>query len=55
MREEEWNNQESTTYTKTELREWYKSQAGTKGGKIKGKTGKGGVKTGSAGDGSLWE
>ncbi|UZJ52467.1 hypothetical protein CBS101457_001787 [Exobasidium rhododendri] len=55
MREEEWNSQENVGYSKTEMREWYKGQAGTKGGKVKGKTGKGGVKTGSAGDGSLWE
>jgi hypothetical protein len=55
MREEEWNSQENAGYSKTEMREWYKGQAGSKGGKIKGKTGKGGIKTGSAGDGSLWE
>lgn len=55
MREDEWNSQESVGYSKGEMREWYKSQAGSKGGKIKGKTGKGGVKTGMANDGGLWE
>lgn len=55
IREEEWSAQESVGYSKGEMREWYKSQGGTKGGKIKGKTGKGGVKTGLANDGSLWE
>lgn len=55
IREEEWNSQESVGFSKGEMREWYKSQGGTKGGKLRGKTGKGGVKTGSANDGSLWE
>ncbi|KAK0560041.1 hypothetical protein OC844_004015 [Tilletia horrida] len=42
---------QTTTYSKTERREHYKSQ-GSRGGKVKGKTGKGGVKTGQE---SLWD
>lgn len=54
MRQEEWAQQDDTTFTKDEMREWYKSQGGSKGGKLKGKRGKGGAKTG-ADDGSLWQ
>lgn len=53
--EEKWTAEEqSSQWSKTELRDYYKSQ-GTKGGKLKGKSGKGGVKTGSREDGGLWE
>lgn len=57
VRQEQWAAQDeasSVGYSKNEMREYYKSQ-GTRGGKMRGKTGKGGHKTGSVGDGSLWE
>lgn len=54
VRQEEWKDQEAQGYSKEEMREWYKNQGGTKGGKLKGKRAKGGAKTG-ADDGSLWE
>ena len=54
QRQDEWREQEQQGYTKEEMRDWYKQQGGTKGGKLKGKRGKGGSKTG-ADDGSLWD
>ncbi|MCO5598603.1 hypothetical protein L7F22_052700 [Adiantum nelumboides] len=54
QRQEEWREQEQQGFTKAEMRDWYKEQGGTKGGKLKGKRGKGGSKTG-VDDGSLWE
>ncbi|PWN34979.1 uncharacterized protein FA14DRAFT_132908 [Meira miltonrushii] len=54
QRQDEWREQEQQGYTKEEMRDWYKEQGGTKGGKLKGKRGKGGQKTG-ANDGSLWD
>lgn len=54
QRQEEWREQEQQGYSKEEMRDWYKEQGGTKGGKLKGKRGKGGQKTG-ANDGSLWD
>lgn len=41
--------------SKAEMRQHYKSAGGSKGGKLKGKSGKGGVKTGSEADGGLWD
>jgi len=52
-RMEQWKQEEEAGYTKQEMRDYYKS--GAKGGKFKGKREKGGVKTGAAGDGGLWE
>ncbi|PWN52007.1 hypothetical protein IE53DRAFT_385622 [Violaceomyces palustris] len=52
-REEQWRSQHEERWSKNEMREHYKSFS--KGGKLKGKSAKGGVKTGSANDGSLWE
>lgn len=54
LRQDEWREQEHQGYSKEEMREWYKAQGGTKGGKLKGKRGKGGAKTGTE-DGSLWD
>lgn len=54
QRQDEWREQEQQGYSKEEMRDWYKQQGGTKGGKLKGKRGKGGSKTGMD-DGSLWE
>lgn len=53
IRMQQWKEEEEAGYTKQEMRDYYKS--GAKGGKFKGKREKGGVKTGSAGDGGLWE
>lgn len=52
-RMQQWKQEEDAQYTKQEMRDYYKS--GPKGGKFKGKREKGGVKTGVAGDGGLWE
>lgn len=52
-RMQQWKQEEDAQYTKQEMRDYYKS--GAKGGKFKGKREKGGVKTGAAGDGGLWE
>ena len=55
MREQQWAQEQAQIgYTKNEMREYYKS-ATNKGGKVKGKRAKGGAKTGSVGDGGLWE
>lgn len=56
-RQEEWNAQreaEEVGFSKNEMRDWYKAQGGTKGGKLKGKRQKGGAKAG-ADNASLWE
>ncbi|KAJ1026755.1 hypothetical protein NDA16_002052 [Ustilago loliicola] len=52
-RMEQWKQEADAQYTKQEMRDYYKS--GAKGGKFKGKREKGGVKTGTIGDGGLWE
>ncbi|KAN0064761.1 hypothetical protein ACQY0O_001818 [Thecaphora frezii] len=52
-RRQQWDEQEQPA-TKEEMREYYKS-ATNKGGKVKGKREKGGVKTGLQGDGGLWD
>ncbi|CDS00296.1 uncharacterized protein SPSC_06649 [Sporisorium scitamineum] len=52
-RMQQWKQEEDAQWTKQEMRDYYKS--GAKGGKFKGKREKGGVKTGAAGDGGLWE
>ncbi|PWY99546.1 hypothetical protein BCV70DRAFT_201114 [Testicularia cyperi] len=52
-RMEQWQQEADSTYTKQEMRDYYKS--GSKGGKFKGKREKGGVKTNAAGDGGLWQ
>ncbi|EST05134.1 F-box domain protein [Kalmanozyma brasiliensis GHG001] len=52
-RMQQWKQEEEAQWTKQEMRDYYK--AGAKGGKFKGKREKGGVKTGAAGDGGLWE
>ena len=49
----QWQAEHDAGYTKQEMRDYYK--AGPKGGKFKGKREKGGVKTGAAGDGGLWQ
>ena len=53
FRMNQWEQESNAAYSKAEMREYYK--AGNKGGKVKGKTGRGGVKTGLAGDGGLWQ
>lgn len=56
-REQEWKIQKEEQekgYSKDEMRDYYKG-LGNKGGKVKGKKGKGGVKTGSVDDGGIWE
>lgn len=50
---QQWKEESDAQWTKQEMRDYYKS--GAKGGKFKGKREKGGVKTGAAGDGGLWE
>ncbi|TKY89308.1 hypothetical protein EX895_001839 [Sporisorium graminicola] len=52
-RMQQWKQEEDAQWSKQEMRDYYKS--GPKGGKFKGKREKGGVKTGTAGDGGLWE
>ncbi|SJX63059.1 uncharacterized protein SRS1_13884 [Sporisorium reilianum f. sp. reilianum] len=52
-RMQQWKQEEDAQWSKQEMRDYYK--AGAKGGKFKGKREKGGVKTGAAGDGGLWE
>ncbi|KIS68850.1 uncharacterized protein UMAG_12196 [Mycosarcoma maydis] len=52
-RMQQWKEESDAQWTKQEMRDYYKS--GAKGGKFKGKREKGGVKTGAAGDGGLWE
>lgn len=52
-RMQQWKQEQDAQWTKQEMRDYYKS--GAKGGKFKGKREKGGVKTGAAGDGGLWE
>lgn len=52
-RMQQWQAEHDAGYTKQEMRDYYK--AGPKGGKFKGKREKGGVKTGAAGDGGLWQ
>ncbi len=56
QRQEQWRKEAAAAeeYSKKEARDWYKQQ-GARGGKVKGKRQKGGVKTGSAQDGGLWE
>lgn len=53
IRMQQWKEEEEAGFSKQEMRDYYKS--GAKGGKFKGKREKGGVKTGSAADGGLWE
>lgn len=52
-RMQQWKQELEAEWTKQQMRDYYKS--GAKGGKFKGKREKGGVKTGAAGDGGLWE
>ncbi|SPO45555.1 uncharacterized protein PSANT_03241 [Moesziomyces antarcticus] len=52
-RMQQWQAEQDAGYSKQEMRDYYK--AGPKGGKFKGKREKGGVKTGAAGDGGLWQ
>jgi hypothetical protein len=52
--EERWQAEQGQEWSKADMREYYKT-AGNKGGKLRGKSGKGGVKTGSMADGGLWE
>ncbi|SPO23609.1 uncharacterized protein UTRI_03864_B [Ustilago trichophora] len=52
-RMQQWKQEQDAQWTKQEMRDYYKS--GAKGGKFKGKREKGGVKTGAADDGGLWE
>ncbi|EPQ30381.1 uncharacterized protein PFL1_01907 [Pseudozyma flocculosa PF-1] len=54
FRMEQWKAEQESGSTKNEMREYYKS-AGNKGGKVKGKRAKGGVKTNAEGDGGLWQ
>lgn len=52
-RMQQWKQEEDAQWSKQDMRDYYK--AGAKGGKFKGKREKGGVKTGAAGDGGLWQ
>lgn len=52
--EERWQAEQAQEWSKADMREYYKT-AGNKGGKLRGKRNKGGVKTGSEADGGLWE
>ncbi|PWN44547.1 hypothetical protein IE81DRAFT_10205 [Ceraceosorus guamensis] len=52
--EERWQAEENSEWSKQDMRDYYKNQ-GSRGGKLRGKSGKGGAKTGSANDGGLWE